>query len=279
MVTLSVRSLAVGAIASVLLVVSMSVAAPQTPLGIVRTQYAPHPRDMVQIREGTPYVVPTGSLLVITGLGSAQWSALTEVSDVSLVVDGVMKLRRTSTSPFSSSWGGPDGAASIGEVGPGLTIPSGSTVLVVTQTPCPPSVARAWGYLSKAVVAAPRPVLVEYLPHPSDMVQITEAAPYVVPAGKLFVLSALGSADWGPFASDASEVAFAVNGTVELCRSVYQTTINCSSSGGAPPSDTEESVGRVPRCMTSPAGSVLTITSSEVQTSHVGAAWGYLADQ
>lgn len=42
-----------------------------TPVGGFRIEYLPHPRDYVQIKEGTPYTVPVGKLLVVTGLGSA----------------------------------------------------------------------------------------------------------------------------------------------------------------------------------------------------------------
>lgn len=36
----------------------------------IRIEYAPHPRDMVRIKEGTPYVVPAGRIFVLTALGS-----------------------------------------------------------------------------------------------------------------------------------------------------------------------------------------------------------------
>lgn len=64
------RSLLLGAVATAGLLALMAQATP-TLAPLYRVQYGPHPRDMVQIKEGTPYVVPVGKILVLTGVGTA----------------------------------------------------------------------------------------------------------------------------------------------------------------------------------------------------------------
>ena len=101
----------------------------------------PNPRDMVVIRQGTPYIVPPGRLLVVTALGanSPSLSGQTE-----LQVDGVFEVTA------------PAGIGSSGEASsmkllplPGFVVQSGSTVNLDggggANNP-----RRAWGYLVDA---------------------------------------------------------------------------------------------------------------------------------
>ena len=100
----------------------------------------PRPRDFVRLIGETPYTVPDGKLLVVTGLGSS-----TGTSGVLLSVDGVQEA--TSSYTFSDS-GSPIPASTAASVaslpGLGFVANSGSTVLVSKTS------GRAWGYLVDA---------------------------------------------------------------------------------------------------------------------------------
>ncbi len=96
--------------------------------------------------------------------------------------------------------------------------------------------------------------------HPRDFVQIKEGTPYTVPAGKLFVLTALGNT-----VAEMHTELF-VNGVAEAESS------NAQSTGNA------VSMKRVPRGFAVAAGSVITLTSLWSAPDD-GRAWGYLADE
>ncbi len=127
-------SLVLGLIFGVLILISMS----QTPPLNARTvnvQYLPDPRDMVQIREGTPYTVPAGKVLVITGLGA---TSTTSSNNVGLNIDGQVELQ-TYTAALSAD------TPSVHPVPQGFTAQAGSTVAIAGGGS---NNGRAWGYIA-----------------------------------------------------------------------------------------------------------------------------------
>jgi len=136
-------TLAVGFVLGLVVLVSMGqTAVDRSP--IVRVQYMPHPRDMVQIKQGTPYTVPAGRILVITGLGTG--AHFTSGKDeVTLKINGVSEAM---TASEVSCFNGDGVGSSMVTVPPGCSATAGSTVEVVEgggQTS-----GRAWGYLADA---------------------------------------------------------------------------------------------------------------------------------
>lgn len=89
---------------------------------------------MVVIKEGAPFVVPQGKILVVTALGSTANSIV-----VDLIVDGQREVQAVANIPTS-------GAATIGELPAGLTVQAGSTVQASTGS----VFGGAWGYLADA---------------------------------------------------------------------------------------------------------------------------------
>lgn len=104
---------------------------------------------------------------------------------------------------------------------------------------------------------------IEYLPHPRDMVQIKEGVPYTVPAGKIFVLTALGGSGYGPR-------VLRVDGIEESLGGFY----NSATYSGVVPGN---SVVEVPIGFTARAGSIVDVGNGS--TGGAGRAWGYLASQ
>lgn len=99
----------------------------------IRVEYMPHPRDMVQITQGTPYVVPPGKLFVLTALGIINGVQVSAV----LTVDG--GVQAIALPPGSSAGTQPASVAT------GLTVAAGSVIDL--SAPAPAS-SRAWGYLA-----------------------------------------------------------------------------------------------------------------------------------
>lgn len=130
--SLDARSLALGAAVCAGLMLLMAQSAPGFNQA-VRVQYGPHPRDMVRIKEGIPFVVPAGRILVVTGLGDAVGSGGAKW----LIVNGQNELSMTPV--FSQT------PPSVAEVPTGLTVAAGSSVDVIGGG----GAARAYGYLSE----------------------------------------------------------------------------------------------------------------------------------
>jgi hypothetical protein len=135
-------SLLAGAVLAVLTLVAMAPTPPPastapTPPGLIPA------RNMVQIKEGVPYVVPVGQLLVITGLGS---TGAVQGSSVVLNVNGVQEVLVYSA--VQSGTGFDPEVRSIVPVPAGLAIPAGSVVLVDDNTG-PTLTGRAWGYVER----------------------------------------------------------------------------------------------------------------------------------
>lgn len=89
---------------------------------------------MVVIKEGTPFVVPAGKILVVTSLGATANSVV-----VDLLIDGQREVQAVANIPT----GGP---ATVGALPTGLTVRAGSSVEVLTGS----IYGRAWGYLVDA---------------------------------------------------------------------------------------------------------------------------------
>ena len=109
------------------------------------------------------------------------------------------------------------------------------------------------------VLPAGQHVIVSYGPSPRDMVQIAYGAPYVVPVGRVLVLTGLGDA-YG-----FGNSSLMVNGNI-----VATVTTGCSNGGGS-------SINALPVGLTAPAGSTVELGGAGTNTS--ARAWGFLADQ
>ncbi len=128
----------VGALA---LLTSQSQPATLNPAAL-RVEYMPHPRDMVQFKEDTPYTVPPGRILVITAIGDRN-RIDGAVGSIKLRIDGDQKfVWRASDPPYTQG-----AAVSMTAVPTGLTAAAGSVVSVVDggveADDC-----WAWGYLA-----------------------------------------------------------------------------------------------------------------------------------
>jgi hypothetical protein len=97
---------------------------------------SPHPSDMVQILEGTPYIVPNGKILVITAVGSVSTVALTEAQ---LLIGGAIVVKVASQSGVGQM-------SSVIPVPVGLTASAGQVVTPEDLKSSLPH-GRAWGYL------------------------------------------------------------------------------------------------------------------------------------
>ena len=142
-VTIHPLSLVAGAALAAVVFVSMSQSPSQAPT-LLRLEYIPHPRDMVQISGAQPYAVPSGKILVITAFGHVNDSS----GGYSVWIDGQKELELTV--PYSSGAAQPQSETSIVPVPAGLTVHAGSLVVLsgMCQTPpCANPQLRAWGYL------------------------------------------------------------------------------------------------------------------------------------
>jgi hypothetical protein len=98
---------------------------------------------------------------------------------------------------------------------------------------------------------------VEYLPHPKDMVQVKEGAPFVVPAGRVLVVTALGSVG-----INATNATLRING-------VDETSVNPAGNGQA----AHQTMMELPTCFSAQAGTTVSVVGSYGD----GRVWGYLA--
>lgn len=107
----------------------------QVPLTItnaIEVKGVPVPENMVQIKEGTPYVVPAGRMFVVTALGSSYGAA----QQGWLNVNGQTELLVNLNGNIPSG--------NIIAVPTGLSIPGGATISVHGTG----QLGRAWGYLA-----------------------------------------------------------------------------------------------------------------------------------
>ena len=128
-----VPSLVIGVLAATVVLMSMGQSSPV--LGPPRIEYGPHPRDMVQIKEGTPYTVPVGRIFVLTGLGST------------LTASGLTFFKVNGEDLLIGGWSGGVGGqtATVAPIPMGCTVAGGSVISLVSGA----GQGRAWGYLSQ----------------------------------------------------------------------------------------------------------------------------------
>jgi hypothetical protein len=207
-------------------------------------RFGPHPRDFVRIVEESPFTVPDGSFFVPTALGgtgtypSTTFTLRADGAAVAGVAQGV--------SPTDFDTG------SIRSLPRAAALPAGATISVSGGINGVND-ARAWGY----VLALPPDALdsvtplVEYGPGPEDM---HAAQSVVVPADKLFVVTAIGSAE----PTFNGSFVLSADGEVELRASTPSTA----------------SMIPVPRGLVFGPGTVVTSSAS----AGVARMWGYFAD-
>ena len=113
-------------------ILALSSAAPQMSLGspgIISHDIA-HPRNFVEIQEGSPYTVPTARLFVVTHVGGADRVS----GDGKLLVDGV-QICETYLAGETNS---------VGSIGRYVVQP-GSTIEPIASN----SQGRVWGFLTE----------------------------------------------------------------------------------------------------------------------------------
>lgn len=102
-----------------------------------RVEYMPHPRDCVQIREGTPYTVPAGKIFSLTALGGvAGGGCFSATLKVNGQVEAGSFMNVGCGSATTSAW--------VATTPLGMTVPAGSTIEPVLS-----GNGRAWGYLAE----------------------------------------------------------------------------------------------------------------------------------
>jgi hypothetical protein len=189
-------SVVLGLGTAALFLLTTSQLAPLTPEKISRVQYYARPQDMVQIREGTPFLVPNGKLFVLTALGGREGN--------------LAQLRMNGEGLLWHGGGGSSGVQALPNIRPFV---AGSSLEVVCNDI--PGDGRAWGYLDESVPPPANVVRLPYTPHPSQMVEIREGEPLTVPAGKLFVLTVMGrptgGGSWSRFDVDGEFATIAYN--------------------------------------------------------------------
>ena len=214
--------------------------------GLVRVAGIPDPRDMVVIKEGTPFVVPPGKLLAISGLGGTHDLGANTL-EVTLRVDGRDEFAASVRLPYGSG-------TTMAEPPPGFTVHAGSTVEVVSANG---SFGCAWGYVVDAGSHTPGLVRIAGVPDPRSMVVIREGTPFIVPPGKLLTITGLGG------------IASATGATVKVDGlNAFVAAANWSVGSSC-------SVCPVPPGLAIQAGSSVTVDSG---TGVLGRAWGYLVD-
>jgi hypothetical protein len=96
-----------------------------------------HPRDWVVIKEGVPFLVPPGRILVLTGVGATKFS--------SCAFGGTIRIDGSDAAEGSQYDN--NGDASVHGLPVGLSARAGSTVEIDA---CAAGAGRAWGYLVDA---------------------------------------------------------------------------------------------------------------------------------
>ena len=130
-------SLLVGALVAVCVAVTMAPTPPMPSTQTISNGLVPA-HSMVQIKEGTPYVVPASKVLVITGVGS---TFIGGNYGCTLSVNGVQEIMTVAPQNLGSGE-----LRSVVSVPIGFAIPAGSVVTVYDSYL---GQGRVWGYLER----------------------------------------------------------------------------------------------------------------------------------
>jgi hypothetical protein len=98
------------------------------------------PRAAVIVREGVPYTVPPGKLLVVTAIGPSEIPLAGAGTPVRITVNGAVECELTMQPTYSTT---------VQPVPPGFTVAAGS-IVEIAPTIGNGLVGRAWGYLVDA---------------------------------------------------------------------------------------------------------------------------------
>jgi hypothetical protein len=109
---------------------------PTNMLDHVVVGYGPAPRDMVVIKEGSPYTVPGGRTFVLTGLGDISGCT----GGTALYVDSQEEERAGVIAGVVAS------ASTVSPVPTGFAVSAGHTISLTAA--CGTNAGRAWGYLA-----------------------------------------------------------------------------------------------------------------------------------
>jgi energy-converting hydrogenase Eha subunit F len=143
-ISLHPASLVFGLVFGVLVLLSMSQVPPLNARGTF-IQYLPHPRDYVQVREGTPYTVPAGKILTITATGTIDFYNFSDWAQVK--INGTVENESTAlatTQMYNTVYFG----NSMSATPAGFTAHSGDVVEVFSSATNGSLHARLWGFLS-----------------------------------------------------------------------------------------------------------------------------------
>lgn len=113
------------------------------------------------------------------------------------------------------------------------------------------------------------PVEVTGIPRPDQLMRVVEGTPFVVPTGKLFVVTGLGSTGHAYAPGPDKRVAISFNGTAVLEAMIYDWQGGGSYGGGGP------AVPEVPRGLVAAEGTSVTVADEGTDS---GVALGFLAD-
>ena len=122
---------------------------PISPTAVFRSpQPIINARDYVQIRQGTPFVVPPNKIFVVTALGRENNAVYGNGSGSQIFFNGL--LMATVISAVGSTYSTPtETQASVVDLPRGLTAVSGTSISVTCSANCSND-AVAWGYLADA---------------------------------------------------------------------------------------------------------------------------------
>lgn len=149
-VALDMKSLLVGIVLPLLSLAALSqVLVPNRPVvqHLPLSNQVAHPRDWIIIEEGTPFLVPLGRILVITGLGQAEFDP-SQASVVKLLFNNVVQTSANVPQACACQSGGSNDTPTIRPVSVGLSAGSGTSVSISSVLGT--NLGRAWGYLVDA---------------------------------------------------------------------------------------------------------------------------------
>lgn len=205
-----------------------------------------HPSEWVVIEQGQPYVVPAGAVFVVTAVGTPQQDFSNAIA--SLFANGTL-LVSTTTGMFGTA------PCSTPALDVPLAVSGGTTLSVSVSVGIFPG--QAWGFLLRP--GAPQAASFQP-PPPWEWIVIEEGQPYRVPAGKLFVPTAIHYS-WN---GAAGAMSLHVDGEPRV-------TANMSA-------DWDTSVRALPAGLAVPAGSLVEPVDPAGLPPLLGKAWGFLVD-